>query len=233
VFLCRELCRVSSHIASRVYRRLMAQQIAYASANINSCAWCRTIGYGEVGRPRFAYTLSATQIAPEDNCKTVGTCFHGAGMPTVSLPRLTCPHVTATRQVGCNSYLASRRRKVARSGRVFAYLVIQGGDLWKITNKRSRANQLKTLHQDNRGLLRVDPLVCLSRCGFGRDGSFTIVSGTGQGKWGNFIAQWVPTCLIIGVYNKLVKLEGHDKFDRAATLTDFQKDMGTLELLKS
>jgi hypothetical protein len=33
----------------------------------------------------------------------------------------------------------------------------------------------------------------------------------GRGKWGNFIAQWVPTCLIIGVYNKLVKLEGHDR----------------------
>jgi hypothetical protein len=38
---------------------------------------------------------------------------------------------------------------------------------------------------------------------------------TGQGKWGNFIAQWVPTWLIIGVYNKLVKLEGHDRTDRA------------------
>jgi len=37
---------------------------------------------------------------------------------------------------------------------------------------------------------------------------------TGQGKWGNFIAQWVPTWLIIGVYNKLVKLEGHDQTDR-------------------
>ena len=37
---------------------------------------------------------------------------------------------------------------------------------------------------------------------------------TGQGKWGNFIAQWVPTWLIIGLYNKLVKLEGHDRLDR-------------------
>jgi hypothetical protein len=37
---------------------------------------------------------------------------------------------------------------------------------------------------------------------------------TGQGKWGNFIAQSVPTWLIIGLYNKLVKLEGHDRFDR-------------------
>jgi hypothetical protein len=35
----------------------------------------------------------------------------------------------------------------------------------------------------------------------------------GRGKWGNFIAQWVPTWLIIGVYNKLVKLEGHDQID--------------------
>jgi hypothetical protein len=37
---------------------------------------------------------------------------------------------------------------------------------------------------------------------------------TGQGKWGNFIAQWVPTWLIIGLYNKVVKLEGHDQSDR-------------------
>jgi hypothetical protein len=37
---------------------------------------------------------------------------------------------------------------------------------------------------------------------------------TGRGKWGNFIAQWVPTWLIIGLYNKIVKLEGQDQFDR-------------------
>jgi hypothetical protein len=36
----------------------------------------------------------------------------------------------------------------------------------------------------------------------------------GHGKWGNFIAQWVPTVLVMGVYNKLVKLEGHDHSDR-------------------
>ena len=36
----------------------------------------------------------------------------------------------------------------------------------------------------------------------------------GRGKWGNFIAQWVPTWLIIGLYNKLVKLEGHDRYQR-------------------
>lgn len=37
---------------------------------------------------------------------------------------------------------------------------------------------------------------------------------SGGGKWGNFIAQWAPTWLLIGVYNKLVKLEGHDREDR-------------------
>jgi hypothetical protein len=41
-----------------------------------------------------------------------------------------------------------------------------------------------------------------------------LFQATGQGKWGNFIAQWVPTWLIIGVYNKMVKLEGHDRTDR-------------------
>lgn len=37
----------------------------------------------------------------------------------------------------------------------------------------------------------------------------------GKGKWGNFIAQWVPTWLVIGLYNKLVKVEGHDRTDRS------------------
>jgi hypothetical protein len=45
-------------------------------------------------------------------------------------------------------------------------------------------------------------------------GASLLCQVTGQGKWGNFIAQWVPTLLIIGLYNKVVKLEGHDQFDR-------------------
>jgi hypothetical protein len=38
----------------------------------------------------------------------------------------------------------------------------------------------------------------------------------GRGKWGNFIAQWVPTWLLLGLYNKLVKTEGHDRHDRGS-----------------
>jgi len=48
----------------------------------------------------------------------------------------------------------------------------------------------------------------------GAMGLSLICQMTGRGKWGNFIAQWVPTWLIIGVYNKLVKLEGHDQTER-------------------
>jgi hypothetical protein len=32
----------------------------------------------------------------------------------------------------------------------------------------------------------------------------------GRGKWGNFMEQWVPTWLLLGLYNKIVKTEGHD-----------------------
>jgi hypothetical protein len=38
---------------------------------------------------------------------------------------------------------------------------------------------------------------------------------TGRGKWGNFVAQWVPTWILFGVYNKLVKLEAHGRGDRS------------------
>ena len=40
-----------------------------------------------------------------------------------------------------------------------------------------------------------------------------VLQVVGRGKWGNFIAQWVPTWLVIGLYNKLVKIEGHDVTD--------------------
>ena len=45
---------------------------------------------------------------------------------------------------------------------------------------------------------------------------------TGRGKWGNFIAQWVPTWLILGLYNKLVKLEDHDRYQRGR-LDDWER----------
>jgi hypothetical protein len=34
-----------------------------------------------------------------------------------------------------------------------------------------------------------------------------LLQETGNGKWGNLVAQWVPTWLLLGLYSKLIKLE--------------------------
>ena len=36
----------------------------------------------------------------------------------------------------------------------------------------------------------------------------------GKKTGGNFVATWVPTILLLGVYNKIVKVAGHDRHDR-------------------
>ena len=36
----------------------------------------------------------------------------------------------------------------------------------------------------------------------------------GRDKDANFVGQWAPTFLILGLYNKLAKQLGHDKSDR-------------------
>lgn len=37
-----------------------------------------------------------------------------------------------------------------------------------------------------------------------------ILQATGSRERGNFVAQWAPTLLILGLYNKVVKVAGHD-----------------------
>ena len=39
---------------------------------------------------------------------------------------------------------------------------------------------------------------------------------SGQRQASLFVGQWVPTLLLFGVYNKIVKELGSDRFDRAA-----------------
>ena len=34
---------------------------------------------------------------------------------------------------------------------------------------------------------------------------------TRRGKAATFVGQWVPTVLLLGVYNKIVKVAGHDR----------------------
>ena len=40
---------------------------------------------------------------------------------------------------------------------------------------------------------------------------------------GVFFGQWAPSLLIMGLYNKLVKLEGHDKQDNGEENTEREK----------
>jgi hypothetical protein len=37
-----------------------------------------------------------------------------------------------------------------------------------------------------------------------------VLQTKGNGKWGNFLAQWVPVWLLLGLYTKLAKLEADD-----------------------
>lgn len=39
----------------------------------------------------------------------------------------------------------------------------------------------------------------------------------GKGNTANFVGQWAPSFLILGLYNKLVKVEGHDQSDKSPT----------------
>ena len=42
-------------------------------------------------------------------------------------------------------------------------------------------------------------------------GASLVLQLSGAQKTGNFVAQWVPTLLLFGVYNKIVKVAGNDR----------------------
>ena len=37
-----------------------------------------------------------------------------------------------------------------------------------------------------------------------------VLKSMGKKETANFVGQWAPTLLILGVYNKIVKIHGHD-----------------------
>ena len=40
-----------------------------------------------------------------------------------------------------------------------------------------------------------------------------VLTFLGKHKLANLVGQWAPTVLIFGLYNKIVKVAGHDQFD--------------------
>ena len=55
--------------------------------------------------------------------------------------------------------------------------------------------------------LPSDTFLCTA---IGSMGISLALAVAGKGKAATFIGQWAPTLLILGVYNKLVKIEGSD-----------------------
>ena len=53
------------------------------------------------------------------------------------------------------------------------------------------------------------PSVFFLGCAIGSMAASLGLEFSGRKQLGNFVGQWVPTFLILGLYNKLVKLEGH------------------------
>jgi len=49
--------------------------------------------------------------------------------------------------------------------------------------------------------------------GYGSIAASITLKLMGRGKDANFVGMWAPVFLIHGVYNKLVKQLGHDKYD--------------------
>lgn len=43
-----------------------------------------------------------------------------------------------------------------------------------------------------------------------------VLKFVGKDSWALFVGQWAPAFLIMGVYNKLVKQHGSDRYSRAA-----------------
>ena len=44
----------------------------------------------------------------------------------------------------------------------------------------------------------------------GSIGASLVLQATGKREYANFVGQWAPTFLILGMYNKLVKLQGSE-----------------------
>ena len=58
----------------------------------------------------------------------------------------------------------------------------------------------------------------LALCSMAISGGIALFASPRRQPLANFIGLWVPTIMLVGIYNKLVKLEGSDVFDKPATV---------------
>lgn len=50
----------------------------------------------------------------------------------------------------------------------------------------------------------------------GSMGASAILKAVGKDEWSLFVGQWAPAFLILGLYNKVVKQQGSDRYSRVA-----------------
>jgi hypothetical protein len=77
----------------------------------------------------------------------------------------------------------------------------------KMTNTEHAEGRLTSMIEDQTARLPSDTFL------FAAVGSMVAslaLTASGKRDLGNFVGQWAPTFLILGLYNKLVKIHGHD-----------------------
>jgi hypothetical protein len=60
------------------------------------------------------------------------------------------------------------------------------------------------------------PSVAFLVAALGSMGASAILKAVGKDEWSLFVGQWAPAFLILGLYNKVVKQQGSDRYTRAA-----------------
>jgi hypothetical protein len=83
-------------------------------------------------------------------------------------------------------------------------------DLQKSTSGQSEGKVARALEKQTAKL----PSDLFLWAGVGSIATSLVMRLMGRKTTGNFVATWVPTFLILGLYNKIVKVAGHDRFDR-------------------
>jgi hypothetical protein len=127
-----------------------------------------------------------------------GTLDRGAGCKRVMQGQGTRSSFTAG---------ASDHRRAKQKETSMAYENLTGGDLGSGTRTQREGTVARSIERQT-SKLPSDLFL------WGGVGAIALSLGlqlSGKKNAGNFVANWVPTVLILGLYNKVVKIGGHDR----------------------
>lgn len=76
-----------------------------------------------------------------------------------------------------------------------------------MTEKGKEGSFTKTIEEQTERI----PSIAFLTLGIGAVAAALTLKAMGQDNTANFVGMWAPTILIIGIYNKLVKVEGSER----------------------